>query len=57
MQENRLGPDSPDLADTLFDLAQLRRKQGRIAEGGELYQRASRIDRRIYPAGHPVLSK
>jgi len=57
IKERLLGPDHPDVATTLNNLALLCKAQGRLAEGETLYRRALAIfERALYPAHLSVVA-
>lgn len=51
--ENTFGPDHPDVAVSLSNLAELYRSQGRYAETEPLYRRALAIREKALGLGHP----
>ncbi len=51
--EKSLGPDHPDVATALGNLAELYRQQGRYEEAEPLYKRVLDIFQRTFPNGHP----
>ena len=53
MFENLLGPDHPDVATSVNNLAQLYRTQGRYAEAERLFKRALTINEKALGPAHP----
>jgi tetratricopeptide (TPR) repeat protein len=53
LREQELGPDHPDTATSLNNLAELYRAQGRYGEAEPLYQRALALCERVLGADHP----
>ena len=53
IQEKALGPDHPDVATALNNLAVLYRHQGRYAEAEPLYKRALAIEEKALGPDHP----
>jgi len=53
LKEQLLGPEHPDVALTLNNLALLRKQQGEFAEAAQLYSRALGIFEQTLPAEHP----
>jgi tetratricopeptide (TPR) repeat protein len=53
LREKALGPDHPDVATSLNNLAELYRAQGRYSEAEPLYQRALAIYEAVLGAEHP----
>ncbi len=56
LRENALGPEHPDVAESLNNLAELYRAQGRYAEAELLYERALAIDEKALGPEHPALA-
>jgi hypothetical protein len=52
IRREKLGEGHPDVAASLFALADLRREQRRGPEAQDLYRQAIAIDRHAFPAGH-----
>jgi hypothetical protein len=55
IQEERLGPLHPDLANTLNNLAVVSEKTGRSVEAETLYRRAAAIAAKALPPDHPMV--
>jgi tetratricopeptide repeat protein/DUF2914 family protein len=55
IQEKELGPNHPDLAKTLNNLAILAEKTGRTTEAEPLYRRAATIAAAALPPDHPMV--
>ena len=55
MKEKLLGPEHPDVAITLNNLAILCRSQGKLEEAERLYSRCLSIFRKVLEPGHPKL--
>ncbi|HMF00214.1 MAG TPA: tetratricopeptide repeat protein, partial [Terriglobia bacterium] len=53
LKEKLLGPEHPDVAITLNNLATLRISQLRFAEAATMYQRALAIFQTVFGPGHP----
>jgi hypothetical protein len=53
IREKILGPEHPDVADSLHDLASLYYRQGRYPEAEPLYQRALAIREQQLGPEHP----
>ena len=53
IREKALGPEHPDVATSLNNLAVLYRAQGRYAEAEPLYQRALKIREKALGPEHP----
>jgi tetratricopeptide (TPR) repeat protein len=53
ISERALGPDDPDVATSLNNLAALYRAQGRYADAEPLYKRALAIDEKALGPDHP----
>ena len=53
IQEKALGPDHPDVATSLNNLAELYRAQGRYADAEPLYRRSLAIDEKALGPDHP----
>ena len=53
IREKALGPDHPDVAKALNNLAVLYQKQGRYAEAEPLYKRALAIREKALGPDHP----
>ena len=53
IREKALGPDHPDVALALNNLAELYRNQGRYAEAEPLYKRALAIEEKALGPDHP----
>lgn len=53
IREQHLGPEHPETAETLHDVATLRERQGRRQEACALYQRALTIREQILGSAHP----
>ena len=53
IKEKLLGPDHPEVATTLNNLALLRKSQGRLAEAEALYRRALSIFVHALDPSHP----
>ena len=47
-----LGPEHPDTAQTIYNLALLYQNQGQFEEAESLYQRALAIDEKVYGQDH-----
>ena len=56
MREQVLGPDHPDVARTLHDLANLYRAQGKYLEADLLYRRALSIREQVLGPDHPLVA-
>ena len=54
--ERRLGPEHPEIADLLANLALLYHKQGKYAEAEALHQRTLRIREKSFGPEHPKVS-
>ena len=57
MREKALGPDHPDVAGSLNNLAELYNEQGRYAEAEPLYKRALAIRERALGPDHPDVAQ
>ena len=55
IQEQELGPEHPDLANTLNNLAIVAEKTGRMVEAETLYRRAATIATAALPLNHPMV--
>src|SRR5262245_45216642 len=53
--EKQLGPDHPDVAQLLNNLAELYRNQGRYADAEPLYRRALAIREKALGRDHPIV--
>ncbi len=53
IQEKALGPDHPDVATTLNNLAEIYRNQGRYAEAEPLHKRSLEISEKAFGPDHP----
>ena len=56
MRERASGPDDPDVAASLNDLAGLYRELGRYGEAEPLYRRALGIKEKLLGQNHPALA-
>ncbi len=56
IREQQLGPDHPDTATSLNNLAELYKSQGKYIEAEPLYQRAIAIDEKALGPEHPGLA-
>jgi tetratricopeptide (TPR) repeat protein len=56
VREKALGPDHPDVAVALNDLALLYERQGRYADAEPLYKRALAINEKGLGPDHPVVA-
>ncbi|CAN0413880.1 unnamed protein product, partial [Laminaria digitata] len=56
IREKALGPDHPDVANSLNTLAELLRKQGKYAEAEPLYARCQAIREKALGPEHPSLA-
>ena len=56
IREKALGPEHPDVATSLNNLAVLYRAQGQYAEAEPLYQRALAIRKRVLGPEHPKVA-
>jgi hypothetical protein len=54
-QEQQLGPDHPDVANSLNNLANLYDSQGRYAKAEPLVARSLAIKQKMLPENHPSL--
>ena len=54
IQEHELGPNHPDLANTLNNLAIVTERTGSLGEAETFYRRAAAITAAALPAGHPM---
>ena len=54
IEEKALGPEHPDVATSLNNLAELYRDQGKYGEAEPLYQRALAIDEKALGPDHPM---
>jgi hypothetical protein len=52
-----LGPDHPEVAESLTGLASLRKAQGRNAEAVALYERVLAIKAKTFALDHPELAE
>ena len=57
IDEKALGPDHPDLATDLNNLAVLYNAQGKYAEAARLYERSLAIKEKVLGTEHPSLAK
>jgi len=57
IREKALGPDHPDVAKSLNNLAEVYREQGRNADAEALYQRALAIREKALGPDHPDVAK
>ena len=53
LSEERFGPNHPDVATSLNNLAELYKSQGKYAEAEPLYRRSLSIDEKVYGENHP----
>jgi len=56
MDEKALGPEHPNVANLLNNLALLYDEQGKYAEAEPLYQRALKIDEKALGPEHPTVA-
>ncbi len=56
-QVNALGPDHPDLAASLNNLAALYQAQGKYAEAEPLYKRSLAIAEKAFGPEHPIVAQ
>jgi CHAT domain-containing protein/Flp pilus assembly protein TadD len=57
LRESRLGPDSPFVAQTVYNLGYVYRLEGRYAEAEPLLRRALTIRERVLPPGDPAFAR
>ena len=57
IREKTLGPDHPDVASALNNLASLYHKQGRYAEAEPLYKRSLAINEKALGPDHPDVAQ
>ena len=56
IKEKALGPDHPEVALALNNLAELYRDQGRYAEAEPLLKRALAIRKKVFGPDHPIVA-
>ena len=52
INEKRLGPEQPDVARSVVDLAELYQAEGKYAEAEPLYRRALAINEKVFGPDH-----